>query len=129
MLTLRTAVSDADLERWRFFLLAVGPGKRADSVAEMLACDTPARLLLLAEEDGVLAGSGIADDSSLTGGFVAPRVLPEARRRGVGSALLIALARQSLPHVAHHVVPNLFCGELAGLCPRDRLDIGGAALG
>jgi mycothiol synthase len=93
VLTLRTAVSDADLERWRQVRLAVVPGERADSVADMRAAETPARLLLLAEEDGVLAGSGVADDSSLTGGFVAPRVLPAARRRGVGTALLIALAR------------------------------------
>jgi GNAT superfamily N-acetyltransferase len=93
VLTLRTAVSDADLERWRQVRLAVVPGERAGSVAEMRASETPARLLLLAEEDGVLAGSGVADDSSLTGGFVAPRVLPGARRRGVGTALLIALAR------------------------------------
>jgi len=93
VLTLRTADSDADLERWRQVRLAVVPGERADSVAEMRASETPARLLLLAEEDGVLAGSGVADDSSLTGGFVAPRVLPGARRRGVGTALLIALAR------------------------------------
>jgi mycothiol synthase len=93
VLTLRTATSDADLEQWRQVRLAVVPGERADSVADMRAAETPARLLLLAEEDGVLAGSGIADDSSLTGGFVAPRVLPAARRRGVGTALLIALAR------------------------------------
>ncbi len=93
MLTLRTATTDADLERWRQVRLAVVPGERADSVADMRAAETPARLLLLAEEDGVLAGSGVADDSSLTGGFVAPRVLPAARRRGVGTALLIALAQ------------------------------------
>ena len=93
MLTLRTAISDDDLERWRQVRLAVVPGERADSVAEIRASGTPARLLLLAEEDGVLAGSGVADDSSLTGGFVAPRVLPGARRRGVGTALLGALAQ------------------------------------
>jgi len=93
VLTLRTATTDADLERWRQVRLAVVPGERADSVADMRAAETPARLLLLAEEDGVLAGSGVADDSSLTGGFVAPRVLPAARRRGVGTALLIALAQ------------------------------------
>ena len=93
MLTLRTATADADLEQWRQVRLAVVPGERADSVAEMRAADSPSRLLLLAEEDGVLAGSGVADDSSLAGGFVAPRVLPAARRRGVGGALLRALAQ------------------------------------
>jgi mycothiol synthase len=93
VLTLRTAVSDADLEQWRQVRLAVVPGERAGSVAEMRAGDSPARLLLLAEQDGVLVGSGIADDSSLGGGFVGPRVLPAARRRGVGTAILGALAR------------------------------------
>jgi GNAT superfamily N-acetyltransferase len=93
VLTLRTATSDADLERWRQVRLTVVPGERADSVAEMRAADSPSRLLLLAEQDGVLAGSGVADDSSLTGGFVCPRVLPAARRRGVGTALLRALAQ------------------------------------
>jgi len=93
VLTLRTATSDADLEQWRQVRLAVVPGERADSVAEMRASDSPSRLLLLAEEDGVLAGSGVADDSSLAGGFVAPRVRPAARRHGVGGALLRALAQ------------------------------------
>jgi GNAT superfamily N-acetyltransferase len=93
VLTVRTASSDDDLERWRQVRLEVVPGERAGSVAEMRASDTPARLLLLAEQDGVLAGSGVADDSSLTGGFVCPRVRPAARRRGVGTALLSALAQ------------------------------------
>jgi GNAT superfamily N-acetyltransferase len=93
VLTLRLAASDADLELWRQVRLAVVPGERADSVAGIRASDSPARLLLIAEQDGVLAGSGIADDSSLTGGFVCPRVLPAARRRGVGTAMLRALAQ------------------------------------
>jgi mycothiol synthase len=93
VLTLRTAISDADLEQWRQVRLTVVPGERAGSVAEIRAAGSPARLLLLAEQDGVLAGSGVADDSSLTGGFVCPRILPGARRRGVGTALLRALAQ------------------------------------
>ena len=51
------------------------------------------RLLLLAVADGDVVGSGIADRAETAGaGFVAPRVLPEHRRLGVGSALLRALA-------------------------------------
>src|SRR5207247_2074557 len=53
----------------------------------------PGRLLLLAELDGVVVGSGMADKSDLTGrASVAPRVIPEYRGRGVGSLLLRALA-------------------------------------
>jgi mycothiol synthase len=59
----------------------------------MRAQDSPDRLLLLARVDGAVVGSGVADRSdSRGGGFVAPRVLPEYRRRGVGSALLQPLA-------------------------------------
>jgi GNAT superfamily N-acetyltransferase len=49
--------------------------------------------MLLADLDGVVVGSGMADRSeTVCSGFVAPRVLPEHRRRGIGSALLSALA-------------------------------------
>jgi GNAT superfamily N-acetyltransferase len=55
--------------------------------------DSPDRLLMLAVQDGDVVGSGIADRSdTATAGFVAPRVLAAHRRRGVGSALLRALA-------------------------------------
>jgi GNAT superfamily N-acetyltransferase len=48
---------------------------------------------LLAELDGEVAGSGYAGPSDMAGrGFVAPRVLPAWRRRGVGTLLLRALA-------------------------------------
>src|SRR5215475_12175588 len=86
------AGSDADLESWRKVRLAIAPGERAWTVAEMRATENPGRLLLLAEEDGVVVGSGVADRSDLGGGFVCPRVLPAARRRGVGTAVLRALA-------------------------------------
>ena len=95
MFSLKVAQSDADLERWRQIRRAVAPGERAATVAEMRETEHPGRLLFLAEQDGRLAGSGVADDSSLSGGFVCPRVLPEARRRGAGTAILLALARHS----------------------------------
>ena len=47
--------------------------------------------MLLAESGSQVLGSGVADRSHITGGFVAPRVLPDHRRRGVGSALLRVL--------------------------------------
>ena len=69
------------------------PNERAGSVEEIRSTATPEQVLLLAYLDGALAGSGIAGRSDLAGqGFVAPRVLPQMRRRGVGAALLRALA-------------------------------------
>lgn len=69
------------------------PSERAATVAELRVMDHPGRILLLAEQDGEVVGSGLADRSDLAGGFVAARVVPWARRRGVGTAILVALAR------------------------------------
>jgi GNAT superfamily N-acetyltransferase len=88
-----TCVTDDDYEAWRRVRVDVVPGERSDTVEEMRARDTASRLLLLATVDGTVVGSGLADRSNLAGGgFVAPRVLREHRRRGVGSALLRSLA-------------------------------------
>ena len=93
MIALRRAESDAELEAWRRVRMAVVPNERAPSVKELRRVETPDRLLLLAELDGELAGTGFASRSDMGGlGSLAPRVLPEARRRGVGAALLEALA-------------------------------------
>jgi GNAT superfamily N-acetyltransferase len=90
---LLVCVTDEEYEAWRAVRLAVLPDERCLTVAEMREQDSPDRLLMLAVEDGVVVGSGIADRSDTAGsGFVAPRVLPQHRRRGVGSALLRALA-------------------------------------
>jgi GNAT superfamily N-acetyltransferase len=92
MIELRTAESDDDLEAWRRVRIAVLPNERTATVEEMRRTTTPEALLLVAFVDGELAGSGIAGRSDLAGqGFVAPRVLPQSRRRGVGSRLLRAL--------------------------------------
>lgn len=97
-------VTDEDYEAWRRVRIAVVPGERSDTVEEMRAQDSPDRLLLLATIDGVVVGSGMADRSdSRGGGFVAPRVLPEHRRRGIGSALLKPLAT----HVTAMGLPEL----------------------
>ncbi len=93
MFFLKAARSDTDLERWRQVRIAVAPGERTATVTELRAWEHPGRLLLLAEQDGQVVGSGVADHSDLLGGFVCPRVLPPARRRGAGTALLLALAR------------------------------------
>jgi GNAT superfamily N-acetyltransferase len=86
-------VTDSDYEAWRAVRIAVVPGERCDTVAEMRAQDSPSRLLLLATKKGAVVGSGVANRSETAGGgFAAPRVLVEHRRQGVGSAILRALA-------------------------------------
>lgn len=97
-------VTDEDYEDWRRVRMAVVPGERCDSVAELREQDSPARLMLLARVDGTVVGSGLADRSdSGSGGSVAPRVLPGHRRRGIGSALLRPLAT----HVGDLGLPEL----------------------
>ena len=92
-MNISVCVGDEDYETWRQIRMAVVPGERCDTVAELRSQDTPDRLLLLATLDGTAVGSGVADRSDSGGaGFIAPRVLPEHRRRGVGSALLRALS-------------------------------------
>lgn len=90
---LSVCVTDDEYEAWRAVRLSVEPGSRTHSLEELRAQDSADRLLLLAVEDGDVVGSGIADRAETAGaGFVAPRVLPEHRRLGVGSALLRVLA-------------------------------------
>src|SRR5262249_37220291 len=93
MIELRECATDAELEAWRRVRIAVLPYERCASVEEMRASATSETLWLVAELDGDLAGSGLSRRSDFANtAFVAPRVLPEKRRRGVGSALLRALA-------------------------------------
>jgi mycothiol synthase len=92
MIELRVAETDADLEAWRQVRIAVLPNERTGTVEEMRRTMKPEGLLLVAFVDGELAGSGVAGRSNLAGqGFIAPRVLPQSRRRGVGTELLRAL--------------------------------------
>jgi GNAT superfamily N-acetyltransferase len=96
--------TDDDYEAWRAVRITVEPGERCDTVDELRAQETPERLMLLARMDGVVVGSGVAHRSAIAGGgFAAPRVLPDYRRRGVGSALLRALAE----HVTALGIPKL----------------------
>jgi GNAT superfamily N-acetyltransferase len=93
VIEIRRAETDADLEAWRRVRIEVLPNERAASVEELRRGAGPEQLMLLAELDGEIAGAGIADRSSLAGqGSLSPRVLPAARRRGVGKALLRELA-------------------------------------
>jgi mycothiol synthase len=89
----RLAGSDEDYLAWRRVRLAVVPRERVDSAQDLRAQAGPQQQFLLAEVDGALAGSGVVGKSDLAGlGAVAARVLPGWRCRGVGTAILRALA-------------------------------------
>jgi mycothiol synthase len=93
MIVVRPAQSDSDLEAWIKVRRVVLPNETAGSVDEHRSRESEERLLLLAELDGELAGSGLADRSDMARRFgLAPRALPGFRRRGVGTALLRELA-------------------------------------
>jgi mycothiol synthase len=93
MIALMVAETDADLEAWRRVRIALHPNERTASVSEIRGTARPGALHLLAEVGGKVAGSGYAGPSDMAGrGFVAPRVLPSWRRRGVGTAVLRTLA-------------------------------------
>jgi len=95
-IAVRLVCGDDDYAAWRQVRLAVVPRERTDSVEALRAQAGPRLKFLLAEVDGVLAGSGVVGKSDLAGmGAVAARVLPDWRRRGVGTAILRALAQQA----------------------------------
>jgi GNAT superfamily N-acetyltransferase len=94
-IAVRQVCGDDDYAAWRQVRMAVVPRERTDSVASLRAQAGPQLQFLLAEVDGVLAGSGVVGKSDLAGmGAVAARVLPDWRRRGVGTAILRVLAEQ-----------------------------------
>ena len=95
---LRAAESDEDLEAWRRIRLEILPNERAMTVEWMRSTMTPERIYLLAELDGELAGSGLGGRSDLGHAGLHPRVLPRARRRGVGTAILLALGEHAVRH-------------------------------
>jgi GNAT superfamily N-acetyltransferase len=98
MIVVRPVESDEDVEAWLGVRRGVLPDESAGTVElfRERAQAHPEHLYLLAELDGELAGSGIAGLSDAAGrGFVAPRVLPDVRRRGVGRALLEPLAEHA----------------------------------
>jgi mycothiol synthase len=89
MIALRRVETDADLEAWRHVRRTVQPNERTPSLEEIRSSARPGQLLLLAEVDGAVCGSGVAGPSDMAGrGFV----VPQARRRGVGTRILVALA-------------------------------------
>jgi GNAT superfamily N-acetyltransferase len=102
VISLREARTDADLEAWIGVRRAV-----------------PERLLHLAELDGRLAGTGLADRSDVGDRFtVKPRVLPWARRLGVGAALLHALTGHAERFGVEAVASDLEEPEARGFAER-----------
>jgi len=96
MIELRECSTDADLEQWLAVRRAVLPNDRTSTLDELRAMIKPGDLHLLAQLDGELAGSGICNRSDIGGAFVAPRVLPERRGRGIGSTILRRLAAHAV---------------------------------
>jgi mycothiol synthase len=93
---LRVVESDADVEAWLHVRRVVLPNESAGTVAQFRGRQKPEQLALLAELDGAVVGSGLAGLSDAPGrGFVAPRVVPEARRQGIGSELLRRLGEHA----------------------------------
>ena len=93
MIAIRPATTDADLEAWIRVRRAVLPEESGGTVTDLRAQESEERLVVLAELDCELAGSGYVDRSQIRTRFgLAPRVLPEFRRQGVGTAILRELA-------------------------------------
>jgi mycothiol synthase len=90
-IAIRTAVTDADLMAWNDVRRIVMPNESVPTIESLRAEEGPDNLLLLAESGDDVIGSGVANRSQVEGGFVAARVVPDHRRRGVGSALLRVL--------------------------------------
>jgi mycothiol synthase len=100
MIVVRPAESDSDLEAWIQVRRAVLPNESAGTLTELRQREDPERLLLVAELDEGLAGSGLSVRSDISDRFfLAPRVLPNRRRRGVGTALL----RELVAHAESYV--------------------------
>jgi mycothiol synthase len=96
IITLQPIDSDADLEAFLAVRRAVLPTERQPTLAELKASLHPGDLLLLAELDGEVAGSGLANRSDTGQAHLAPRVLPDKRGRGVGSSVLLKLAEHAV---------------------------------
>ena len=94
MTTIRPAESEADLHAYVELWNTVTPDESSTVEQQRKRRERdPRRLYVVAEHDGELVGCGYAGPSNTPDrGFLAPRVLPEARRQGIGAALLRELA-------------------------------------
>jgi GNAT superfamily N-acetyltransferase len=97
MIELRACENDADYESWLAIRRAVLPDERSPTLDELRTFIQPGDLHLLAFLHGEVAGGGLANRSDVGGrAHVAPRVLPERRGKGVGTALLTRLAEHAV---------------------------------
>jgi GNAT superfamily N-acetyltransferase len=87
---IRRAETDADLEAWREVWNAITPREPSVSVEVIRRRieRQPERLYLVAEREGRPVGIGFTGPSDSAGRLhIAIRVVPDSRRRGIGSAL------------------------------------------
>src|SRR3954447_23185602 len=124
---IRIVETDADYDAWRRVRIAVMPYERTETVDELKRGATPTRILVLAERDGIIVGSGSADRSQTAGGgSVIVRVLQEHRRQGIGTVLLKTLtdhiASLGLPEIRAFIDEPEFLGFSGrfGFVERDR---------
>lgn len=95
MIGLRVVSADADYEAWAAIKSRVVPNEPVTAKQLKDAADD-GRLLVVAALDGVDVGCGIAAKSDSAGrAFLAARVLPEYRRRGVGNELVRVLVEHA----------------------------------
>lgn len=107
MIEVRRAESDADLEAFIRIRRTLLPNESGGTV-ELMRADlaaNPDRRFYVAELDGEVVGSGLVGLSDLGDRFsVKVRVLPRARRRGIGTALLRQLVTHATgDRIATHV--------------------------
>jgi mycothiol synthase len=112
-LELRAATSDAELEAYVRIWNTITPDEPTTPQLQRERRERdPRRLYLLAWLDGEPVASGFAGGSDSPGrGAVAPRVLPEARRGGIGSAVLQRLAQ----HLAEVYEPATMSAMVDGV--------------
>ncbi len=93
MIAVAPAESDAEVAEYVRVWNAITPDEPSDPAQQRERRERdPRRLYLLAELGGAVVGCGFAGPSQSAGrGFLSPRVLPTARRRGAGAALLAEL--------------------------------------
>ena len=96
MIGLCPCETDSDYEAWLAVRRAVLPNERTASFDELRSGIRPGDLHVLAELDGELAGSGLVNRSDTGNAHVAPRVLPQKRGHGVGTALLQRLGAHAV---------------------------------
>jgi mycothiol synthase len=89
---IRRVETDADLETWVAIKNVVVPNEPT-TVEQLQRGDEPGRVLFVTEDS---AGCAIAANSNFGGrAFIAVRVLPEHRRRGLGRALFAVCAQHA----------------------------------